>query len=246
METPVILSLSIRNSSDAWILQAVALATWSPVNGTEYEFELDIDITVGDTKLFINGIQIGNTQTATGTRNNSSPIIQIGDWIGNPGYHGANFYMRDLIIYNTVQHTVAYTPGYSTENIYTTHISGPAKILGSTIMSDVNMTGRIKSYNSNNLMRNTFSNSTLGTRAVSTWTTRTTPTNNSWRSICWSPELGMFCAVSATGTGNRVMTSSDGIIWTTRASAADNDWIGICWSPELGIFCAVAETGSAN
>ena len=41
--------------------------------------------------------------------------------------------------------------------------------------------------------------------------------DNSWRSLCWSPELGRFCAVAITGTGNRVMTSPDGIAWTARS-----------------------------
>jgi len=40
-----------------------------------------------------------------------------------------------------------------------------------------------------------------------TWTTRTSA-ENSWNSVCWSAELGLFVAVSATGIGSRVMTSS--------------------------------------
>jgi hypothetical protein len=84
-------------------------------------------------------------------------------------------------------------------------------------------------------------------QAVSTWTTRTTPVNNEWRSVCWSPELGIFVAVAEiVGTGNRVMTSPDGITWTIRTSAADNDWRSVCWSPELGIFVAVGQTGAGN
>ncbi len=69
---------------------------------------------------------------------------------------------------------------------------------------------------------------------------------NSWYSVCWSAELGIFCAISYTGTGNRVMTSSDGITWTARTSAADNAWISVCWSPELSLFVAVAYTGAGN
>ncbi len=70
--------------------------------------------------------------------------------------------------------------------------------------------------------------------------------DNAWRCICWSPELGIFAAVATTGTGNRVMTSPDGINWTSRASAADNQWTSVCWSPELGLFAAVANTGTGN
>ena len=61
-----------------------------------------------------------------------------------------------------------------------------------------------------------------------------------------APELGLFVAVAESGTGNRVMTSTDGINWTTRNSAADNFWRGITWAPELGLFVAIARTGTGN
>ena len=70
--------------------------------------------------------------------------------------------------------------------------------------------------------------------------------NNTWYSVCWSAELSLFVAVASSGTGNRVMTSPDGITWTSRTSAADNSWRSVCWSPELSLFVAVAETGSGN
>ena len=39
------------------------------------------------------------------------------------------------------------------------------------------------------------------------WTARTSAADNSWISVCWSPERGLFVAVANSGTGNRVMTS---------------------------------------
>ena len=85
-----------------------------------------------------------------------------------------------------------------------------------------------------------------GVKAVSTWTSRASAADNSWRSVCWSAELGIFVAVSSTGIGNRVMTSPDGITWTIRTSAADNQWRSVCWSAELGIFVAVSSDGIGN
>lgn len=82
--------------------------------------------------------------------------------------------------------------------------------------------------------------------STSTWTIRTSAANNNWHSVCWSAELGLFCAVSNTGSGNRVMTSPDGVTWTIRTSAADNGWFSVCWSAELGLFCAVSITGVGN
>lgn len=81
---------------------------------------------------------------------------------------------------------------------------------------------------------------------ATTWAIRSSAADITWRSVAWAPELGLFCAISDTGAGNRVMTSPDGINWTIRTSAADNAWFGICWAPELNMFCAIANTGTVN
>ncbi|MCW0181289.1 MAG: DUF2793 domain-containing protein [Zavarzinia sp.] len=78
------------------------------------------------------------------------------------------------------------------------------------------------------------------------WTVRTSPADLQWQGVCWSPELGLLCAVAGDGSGNRVATSSDGVNWTSRASAVDNIWSGVCWSAECGIFCAIANDGAGN
>eukprot|EP01031_Cornospumella_fuschlensis_P043903 gene43903-53679_t len=61
------------------------------------------------------------------------------------------------------------------------------------------------------------------------WTSRTTPVDNQWRGICWSPDLGLFVAVSLSGSGNRVMTSSDGVtssggLWNWQSSNEVKQW----------------------
>jgi len=38
------------------------------------------------------------------------------------------------------------------------------------------------------------------------WTSRTSAADNGWLSVCWSAEVGLFVAVSNSGSGNRVMT----------------------------------------
>ena len=76
------------------------------------------------------------------------------------------------------------------------------------------------------------------------WITNRSSADVSWRCICWSPELSLFCAVASSGTNNRVMTSPNGINWTTRTPASNNDWRSVCWSPELTLFCAVSYTGT--
>lgn len=72
------------------------------------------------------------------------------------------------------------------------------------------------------------------------WTQRSAATNNDWRGVAWSPELGLFAAVSYSGSGDRVMTSPDGINWTSRTTPADIRWTGIVWAASLGMFAAVA------
>lgn len=69
--------------------------------------------------------------------------------------------------------------------------------------------------------------------------------NNAWLSVCWSPELAIFCAVSQDGT-NRVMTSPDGITWTARTASAASTWSSVIWSPDLNLFCAVANGGATR
>lgn len=79
-------------------------------------------------------------------------------------------------------------------------------------------------YSSNN-------GATWGTSAISA----------SIQSVCWSPELGLFCAsVNAVSSSpvTSFYTSSNGSSWNQRL-AIGKSWGSICWSPQLGLFCAV-------
>jgi hypothetical protein len=84
-------------------------------------------------------------------------------------------------------------------------------------------------------------------QVVSSWTLirRIAVFSNMWTSVCWSPQLEMFVAVSNSGTSNGVMTSNNGIDWTIRTTN-NNQWQSVCWSPELGIFVAVSNSGTSN
>ena len=82
--------------------------------------------------------------------------------------------------------------------------------------------------------------------AYTPWLSAVTPSDNQWRSVVWSPELSLFCAVSLTGTLDRVMTSPDGINWTARTTPNNNNYTSVTWSPELSLFCAVTSTGTLN
>lgn len=74
------------------------------------------------------------------------------------------------------------------------------------------------------------------------WTTRVPASDNDWRSVTYGN--GLYVAVASSGTGNRVMTSPDGINWTSRTSAADLFWLSVTYGG--GLFVAVARTISAT
>jgi len=61
------------------------------------------------------------------------------------------------------------------------------------------------------------------------------PADNDWEGVAYGN--GVFVAVSSTGSGNRVMTSTDGITWTPRASASDSNWQAVTYGN--GLFVAV-------
>ena len=74
------------------------------------------------------------------------------------------------------------------------------------------------------------------------WTSRNSAGDSAWTSVTYGN--GLFVAVSETRTGNRVMTSPDGISWTLRTSAADNWWASVTYGN--GLFVAVSYTGVGN
>lgn len=90
---------------------------------------------------------------------------------------------------------------------------------------------------------------TSGTNRIMTspdgtvWTARVTPGSYAFEGICWSPDLGLFCAVAT--TGNRAITSNDGISWTERTVPGGN-WRDVCWAAELGLFVAVSYSLNAG
>lgn len=97
--------------------------SWSPVSGTEYEFELNWNLTTGATRLFINGVQQGSTSTATGTRDTDVDTLRVGATFAATEAQDSSF--DDFIVFTQPQHTTNYTPGanppygdYSTDAQY--------------------------------------------------------------------------------------------------------------------------------
>jgi enhancing lycopene biosynthesis protein 2 len=99
--------LALYVHDDVSTVMSINFGNWQPTNGVEYEMELDYDITGIGTRLFIDGIQYGPTTMTVGTHNNSLNL-RIGGGIGYP----SGYLLRDIVVYNGVQHTANYTPGY--------------------------------------------------------------------------------------------------------------------------------------
>lgn len=73
---------------------------------------------------------------------------------------------------------------------------------------------------------------------ATSWILRTSSVNNNWTSVTYGNNL--FVAVANTGTGNRAMTSPDGVTWTTRTTPFDTSWNDIVFGN--GLFVAVGES----
>ncbi|MCP4585644.1 hypothetical protein [Pseudoalteromonas sp.] len=115
----------VFNNQTTGTIMSEDLGAWSPTAGVDYEFELNfiIDTTTGTNtfiRLFIDGVQFGTTKTGvTGTRSSSIGLIRVGTNVGTGDT--ADHSIKDLILYDTVQHTTTYTPGYTLpETVYLT------------------------------------------------------------------------------------------------------------------------------
>jgi hypothetical protein len=62
--------------------------------------------------------------------------------------------------------------------------------------------------------------------------------NDKW--LVTDGAIERFAAVAASGTGNRVMTSENGISWTSRSSSSNSNWVDI--ASGNGIFVAISSS----
>ena len=74
------------------------------------------------------------------------------------------------------------------------------------------------------------------------WTSRTSVADNQWSSVAYGN--GLFVAVAQSGSGNRVMTSPDGVNWAIRNTPVNNSWISVTFGN--GLFVAVSYDGAGN
>lgn len=76
------------------------------------------------------------------------------------------------------------------------------------------------------------------------WTTRTSGTTNTLRSVAWAPSVGgsgLFVAVGDNGT---ILTSPDGVAWSPQVSNTGNTLYGVTWTGSR--FIAVGGSSSSG
>jgi len=87
---------------------------WQPNAGQEYEFELNVNPATGFATLFIDGV-LHDSKSAGGsfTRGGIASRFYVGS---SPWDHDrAEGSFNDLLVFSNIQHTVGYTPGYTTD-----------------------------------------------------------------------------------------------------------------------------------
>jgi hypothetical protein len=97
-----------------------------------------------------------------------------------------------------------------------------------------------------NLIKNpSFENWTPNTSLD--WNLQTPAATTSFECVRYSPELDQYCAVSSSGTDNRIAIS-DGTTWgiptsLTTATNHDNEWNTLVWCPAWMLWCALSKSG---
>ena len=106
----------IKDSGGVTLLQP-SMGAWSPTSGTKYRFSFNWDLTAGEQRLFIDGVQFGATYAAAGTRDGNINLLRFGENV-NPVSGKSNFMLDNIQYFTTVQHTSNYTPGTVQEYKY--------------------------------------------------------------------------------------------------------------------------------
>jgi len=129
------------------------------------------------------------------------------------------------------------TGGLKVDTITTT---GNVDITGDLVVNDVNVIDNITTLQQNNVI---YNSDEYGLKAVSNWVAQTGESGN-WNRVVYAPELNLFVAINKTFSGNRIMTSPNGIDWEYANNSPANTLFDIVWSPELSLFVVVYTQGS--
>lgn len=112
------LRTQIRDGAGALIADG-HFGMFLPTAGQEYEIEYNYSLTLSssDIKVFVNGVRaIGDPSFAGLTRTNHGRLFFGCEWSESTNSNGK---FDDILLFDTIQHTANYTPGYSvSDTIY--------------------------------------------------------------------------------------------------------------------------------
>jgi hypothetical protein len=131
--------VGLRNSASIYVYHNPppgAPSTWSPVSGTEYEFELNYDCTAGVARLFINGTKFGNDITFTPYTRTANTITEITLGTNNSHGYNANGSFEDFEIFSAMQHTSNFTSEVPRAPSYVYPVTNPSVELSATVAMD--------------------------------------------------------------------------------------------------------------
>ena len=118
-------------------------------------------------------------------------------------------------------------------------IGGDVTISGDLVVGTTNIISEIGTIQQNNVI---FNSNEYGLKSVSNWVSQTAPSAQNYLEVVFASELNLFVAISGSFSGNRIMTSTNGIDWENSISYPDTYLFEIAWSPELSLFVVVFTT----
>ena len=98
------INLTINDSTGTPIINNVTVGQIAEFNPVGTVIELDYDLTAGETRIFVDGVQLGSTLTDTGTRDTDIAILRINS---DPNLTNSWSGMKysDVTVFDTVQNT---------------------------------------------------------------------------------------------------------------------------------------------
>ncbi len=213
---------------------------------------LGIGTTLPRRPLHVEGISYYATSVGIGTTQPRNMLDVIGDVIvsSNIGIgttlpqtplhvQDMSYFASSVGIGTTVPAGSLHVYGNAIIGTSTKYASNVTYTTNSVILPSAS--GRINNVSITALNARTRTSYINSSSCVSRWTTRSSPADNAWKNVCWSPELSLFVAVANAVSGtSRVMTSPDGIVWATSTVAGTGSWNCVAWSPSIPIFCALS------
>jgi hypothetical protein len=219
--------LKVFDGTSAVIIDSYNFGTMAPVLNQSYEVELDMDLTTGASRLFIDGVELGSACTVTGTR----PLKFAAETFGVGPLGTAA--VKNLQLFTSVQHTANYTP-IAAVDVLATVKDGNVTAKTLTANSEVYVSQMPVLKRLTNVSRTAADRNRVFTLAEQTISYGTVAAFND---LSYFPQLGIFVACCS---GGYVGISVDGISWSWVSKTCYNS----VYDPNTGLIRFGAAAGN--